>query len=244
MVINAEIKSYCERLLHLEQERKALAADIADIKKEAAGKGYDKALINKTVSLMLKDADKRQKALEQHELFDTYLIAAGLLAETETAPNVGGPTGEALEMSLKHSASPVQLIQDTQPLIPVAEASAAGAAPPDEPAAPIATAADDEPAGQRGGDGPASPPDLYAEAVRCVRGARSPNTVFLQNALRVTYQVAAEFIERMEREGVISAPLASGKRAMLDDDLGNIPAHLDRRKPKPEYSATDLLSAG
>lgn len=177
-MINAEIKSYCERLVRLEQERKALAADIADIKKEAAGKGYDKALINKTVSLMLKDADKRQKALEQHELFDSYLIAAGLLAETETAPNVGGPTGEATETPLKQSASPVQSIQDTQPVhahVPVAiqrealaevlHAPVATSAPIQADLAsslgqPVATAVDDEPAMQ-GGGAPVASPDSF-----------------------------------------------------------------------------------
>lgn len=76
------IRSICERIARLESERKALAADIAEIKTEAKGMGFDTALIGKTVRIMLLSGARRQAALDQLELFDTYLGAAGLLPDT------------------------------------------------------------------------------------------------------------------------------------------------------------------
>lgn len=91
---NAELHSTCERIARLEQQRKELAAEISAIKKDAKDKGFDAALITKTVRVMLMGPKKRQETLEQHELFDTYLAAAGLLPsfeanvdERETARN-------------------------------------------------------------------------------------------------------------------------------------------------------------
>jgi len=79
------IRLVCERIARLESERKALAADIAEIKAEAKGSGLDTALIGRTVRIMLLAGAKRQAALDQHELFDTYLGAAGLLPDTPEA---------------------------------------------------------------------------------------------------------------------------------------------------------------
>jgi len=80
---NAELHSTCERIARLEQQRKELAAEISAIKKDAKDKGFDAALITKTVRVMLMGPKKRQETLEQHELFDTYLAAAGLLPSFE-----------------------------------------------------------------------------------------------------------------------------------------------------------------
>lgn len=80
------IRSICVRIARLESERKALAADITEIKTEARGQGFDTALIGRTVRIMLLAGAKRQAALDQHELFDTYLGAAGLLPDTPEAP--------------------------------------------------------------------------------------------------------------------------------------------------------------
>ena len=82
-MMNSDIRSRCEAIARLEQQRKELAAEIKELKATAKADGYDVSLITKTVSLMLKDADKQKKAIEQHELFDTYLNAVGLLSEPE-----------------------------------------------------------------------------------------------------------------------------------------------------------------
>lgn len=80
------LRTVCERIARLESERKSLAADIAEIKIEAKSQGFDPALIGRTVRIMLLAGAKRQAALDQHELFDGYLGAAGLLPDVpETA---------------------------------------------------------------------------------------------------------------------------------------------------------------
>lgn len=136
-MINAELKQYCERLARLAEEKKTIAADEKEIKAEAESKGFDKALIAKTVSLMLKSDKARAKALEQHELFDTYLVAAGLIAEP--APDVDPepekmtlgntdtihqpPSVPPIEVAVDqgevaHTASPVQIEEPDLPDIP------------------------------------------------------------------------------------------------------------------------------
>jgi len=81
--MNQDLKAICERIVRLEEEKRALAEDIKDVKAEAKAKGYDITLLNATVKLMLMDAGKRDKALEQHELLDTYLCGVGLLPDHE-----------------------------------------------------------------------------------------------------------------------------------------------------------------
>ena len=79
MTRNAELHDICGRIARLEQERKDLAAEVAEIKKDAKDSGFDAALITRTVRIMLLNSTKRTEALIQHDLFDTYLNAAGLI---------------------------------------------------------------------------------------------------------------------------------------------------------------------
>lgn len=96
---NGEIRSICERIARLEQQRKELLADINEIKKQAADDGYDKKLITKTVRLLLLSPKKRQAELEEHELADTYFAASGLLqafeANVAAKSKAVGRSGEA-----------------------------------------------------------------------------------------------------------------------------------------------------
>jgi S-DNA-T family DNA segregation ATPase FtsK/SpoIIIE len=46
---------------------------------------------------------------------------------------------------------------------------------------------------------------------------RRASTSYLQRKLKIGYKKAASLIERLERDGVISAPDASGKRTVLID---------------------------
>lgn len=82
-MMNNKLHEICQRIASLESERRNLAGDIADAKAAAKSDGYDAALISKTVRLMLLSDDKRQKALQQHDLFDTYLAAAGLIPDRD-----------------------------------------------------------------------------------------------------------------------------------------------------------------
>ncbi len=60
--------------------------------------------------------------------------------------------------------------------------------------------------------------DMYREAVAAVIRDKRPTTSYVQRVLRIGYNRAASMIERMEREGVISAADHSGKRQILSRD--------------------------
>lgn len=57
--------------------------------------------------------------------------------------------------------------------------------------------------------------DLYRQAVEIVKRDKKVSTSYIQRRLRIGYNKAASLIERMEEEGVISAPGHSGKREIL-----------------------------
>ncbi|HVY90150.1 MAG TPA: DNA translocase FtsK 4TM domain-containing protein [Hyphomonadaceae bacterium] len=60
--------------------------------------------------------------------------------------------------------------------------------------------------------------DMYREAVAAVLRDKRPTTSYVQRVLRIGYNRAASMIERMEREGLISAADHSGKRQIIPRD--------------------------
>jgi uncharacterized protein (UPF0335 family) len=71
--------SIIERIERLEEERKALQADIKDIYTEAKSAGYDVPTIRLLIKRRAEDAAKRE---EREALLETYLAALGQLADT------------------------------------------------------------------------------------------------------------------------------------------------------------------
>ena len=70
------LRAYVERIERLEEEKKALAADIREVYAEAKGNGYDPKIMRKLVALRRMDtADRR----EQEELLDVYRRAIGMI---------------------------------------------------------------------------------------------------------------------------------------------------------------------
>ena len=63
--------------------------------------------------------------------------------------------------------------------------------------------------GEDGDDG------LYRQAVQIVKRDRKCSTSYIQRCLRIGYNRAAIFIERMEKEGLISEPNHAGKREIF-----------------------------
>jgi S-DNA-T family DNA segregation ATPase FtsK/SpoIIIE len=61
--------------------------------------------------------------------------------------------------------------------------------------------------------------DLYDQAVALVCRERKATTSYLQRRFEIGYNKAARLIERMEKEGVISAPNHVGKREVLAQDV-------------------------
>jgi S-DNA-T family DNA segregation ATPase FtsK/SpoIIIE len=59
---------------------------------------------------------------------------------------------------------------------------------------------------------------MYREAVAAVMRDKRPTTSYVQRVLRIGYNRAASMIERMEREGLITAADHSGKRQIAVRD--------------------------
>jgi S-DNA-T family DNA segregation ATPase FtsK/SpoIIIE len=61
---------------------------------------------------------------------------------------------------------------------------------------------------------------LFRKAIQVVAESQKASTSYLQRQLRVGYNNAARLIERMEKEGVVSAPDHVGRREVLVDPEG------------------------
>ena len=70
-------------------------------------------------------------------------------------------------------------------------------------------------AGDEGGAGGEDGNDLYDRAVAIVLRDRRASTSYIQRRLSIGYNRAASLIERMEQEGVVSAPNHAGKREIF-----------------------------
>ena len=62
---------------------------------------------------------------------------------------------------------------------------------------------------------------LYKKAVQTVAESQKASTSYIQRQLRIGYNNAARLIERMEREGKVSAPDHVGRREVLIDPEGH-----------------------
>ena len=76
-----QIRSIVERIERLEEEKKAIAADIKEIYASAKADGFDVKVLRKVVSLRKRDAAERQ---EEEALLDLYLAALGMAVGDET----------------------------------------------------------------------------------------------------------------------------------------------------------------
>jgi S-DNA-T family DNA segregation ATPase FtsK/SpoIIIE len=75
---------------------------------------------------------------------------------------------------------------------------------------------EDEDGGDMGfGGGGGGEGDLYDQAVAIVTRDGKASTSYVQRRLQIGYNRAASLIERMEREGVVSAANHAGKREIL-----------------------------
>jgi S-DNA-T family DNA segregation ATPase FtsK/SpoIIIE len=60
--------------------------------------------------------------------------------------------------------------------------------------------------------------DIYDQAVAIVRRDKKPSISYVQRQLRIGYNKAANLIERMEKEGVVTPASHSGKREVIEDE--------------------------
>ena len=69
-----------------------------------------------------------------------------------------------------------------------------------------------------GGGNRQSGDDLYDKALAVVARDKKASTSYIQRRLQIGYNRAASLIERMEQDGVISAPNHKGVREVLLPD--------------------------
>lgn len=69
------LRSICERIERLTEEKQAIAGDIKDVKAEAKGMGYDMVALNEMLKLRAMDASERE---EREALRDAYGRALGI----------------------------------------------------------------------------------------------------------------------------------------------------------------------
>lgn len=77
---------------------------------------------------------------------------------------------------------------------------------------------DEEGAFGEAGSGEGSGDDLYDQAVAIVLRERKVSTSFIQRHLQIGYNRAARIVERMEKEGLITAANHVGKREIIAGD--------------------------
>lgn len=60
--------------------------------------------------------------------------------------------------------------------------------------------------------------DLYSQAVKIVTESKRASISYVQRALRIGYNRAANLIEQMEKDGIVSSPNHQGKREVLEEE--------------------------
>lgn len=75
-VAQDQLLSFLERIERLLEEKKAISEDIAEVKAEAKGNGFDVAIINKIIKIRAMDANER---MEQEALLELYMSALGMV---------------------------------------------------------------------------------------------------------------------------------------------------------------------
>ena len=70
-----QLRSFCERVERLEEEKKVIADDIKDVKAEAKAMGFDLKVFNEMLKLRKMDPAERE---EREALRDTYGHALGI----------------------------------------------------------------------------------------------------------------------------------------------------------------------
>jgi uncharacterized protein (UPF0335 family) len=71
-----QLKAIIERIERLEEEKKAIGDDIADVYAEAKGNGFDVKALRTLVRMRKLDANERQEA---ETILETYMQAMGML---------------------------------------------------------------------------------------------------------------------------------------------------------------------
>ena len=77
-VAGERLKSFIERIERLEEEKRALAADIKEVYSEAKGAGFDIKTMREIIKIRRMDEDDLD---EREALLDTYKRALGMMPQ-------------------------------------------------------------------------------------------------------------------------------------------------------------------
>ena len=77
-VAGERLKSFIERIERLEEEKRALSADIKEVYSEAKGAGFDIKIIRELIKIRRMDEDDLD---EREALLDTYKRALGMMPQ-------------------------------------------------------------------------------------------------------------------------------------------------------------------
>ena len=92
-----QLRQFVEQIERLEEEKKALAADIRDKYLEAKGTGFDVKAVRQIIRLRKKTNDERN---EEQSILDIYLHALGMIEDerrAEHAAKLVAVGGEAVQ---------------------------------------------------------------------------------------------------------------------------------------------------
>ena len=71
-----QLKAFVERVERMQEEKKAIGGDIADVYREAKGAGYNVKALREVVRLRAQDINARK---EHEAILETYLHALGMI---------------------------------------------------------------------------------------------------------------------------------------------------------------------
>lgn len=105
------LKSFVERIERLQEEKKCLADDIADVYAEAKGNGFDVKALRAVISLRKQDKDKRA---EHEAILATYMQALGMLPPDEAPEEAAAAHVARVEEKRKRRRAQADLAVDSE----------------------------------------------------------------------------------------------------------------------------------
>ncbi len=75
-VAGDQLRAFIERIERMQEERKAISDDIAEIYAEAKGNGFDTKIMRRLVNIRKQDANER---IEQEAVLSLYMRAMGMI---------------------------------------------------------------------------------------------------------------------------------------------------------------------
>jgi uncharacterized protein (UPF0335 family) len=192
-----QLRLFIERIERLEEEKKGIADDVKEVYAEAKANGYDTKTMRAVVRLRKMETHARQEA---DALLETYRAALGMESDFYRKPNVPQASEPSpLERAIEKTVDAVNHgALDTEDCTVRAE---------------VIRRQNDKADNQ--------PPfdldeELYAKGVEFVKTQEHIGPSRLQRELRIGWNAAIRYLERMQRDGIVGSPNAMERRDVLE----------------------------